>query len=68
LSPNDLVRALIPGLIVGGILWGFGAIAGPQFGPGWEDVIEGGAFFVGLVVVLVSLRRKTRAAMRARAP
>jgi hypothetical protein len=64
MTPNDLIRAALPGIIVGCGLWLIGALIGPALGPGWTDVIQGSAFFIGLIWVLIGVRRRARASKR----
>src|SRR5262252_5348866 len=49
MTPNELLRAALPGIIVGCSLWAIGALVGPKMGPGWTDVIQGSSFFIGLI-------------------
>jgi hypothetical protein len=58
MTPNELLRAALPGIIVGCSLWAIGALVGPKMGPGWTDVIQGSSFFIGLVWAAVGVRRK----------
>jgi hypothetical protein len=58
MTPNELLRAALPGIIVGCSLWAIGALAGPKMGPGWTDVIQGSSFFIGLIWAAVGVRRK----------
>jgi hypothetical protein len=58
MAPNELLRAALPGIIVGCSLWAIGALVGPKIGPGWTDVIQGSSFFIGLIWAAVGVRRK----------
>ena len=58
MTPNDLLRAALPGVIVGCGLWVIGALVGRALGPGWTDVIQGSSFFIGLIWVVVGVRRR----------
>jgi len=40
----------------------FSTIAGPRIGPGWQDILQGGAFFVGLIWIAISVSRAARRA------
>jgi hypothetical protein len=58
MTPNELIRAALPGVIVGCSLWAIGALVGRAIGPGWTDVIQGSSFFIGLIWAAVGVRRK----------
>ena len=64
MDPNTLVKAALPGAIAGAAVYIFGRVAGPHIGPGWQDILKGGAFFVGLIGIAIGVLRaakKTRA-------
>lgn len=54
------VGAAFPGFIVGCVLYLLGGVVGPRMGPGWADVIQGSSFFVGLVGIVIGVRRAQR--------
>ena len=64
MDPNTLIRAALPGAIAGGVVYVVGTFIGPRIGPGWQDILQGGAFFVGLIWIAIGV---TRAAKRAKA-
>jgi hypothetical protein len=54
------VGAALPGLVVGCVVYLVGVVVGPRIGPGWSDVLEGSAFFVGLIGIVIGVRRARR--------
>jgi len=60
MDANVLIKGALPAVIVGCVLYLAGAVIGPMIGPGWSDVIEGLAFFVGLAWAAVGIRRRNR--------
>jgi hypothetical protein len=54
------IGAALPGVIVGCVLYLAGGVVGPRIGPGWADVIQGSAFFVGLIGAVLGVRRAQR--------
>lgn len=61
MDANELVKTALPGVIVGCVIYVLGAFLGPILGPGWQDVIQGLSFFIGLIcVLLLVLRRRQR--------
>jgi len=62
---NLLIKGLLPGAIVGSVIYVLGAVVGPIMGAGWQDVIQGLSFFIGLIFALICIlifRRKQEAA------
>ncbi len=58
---NELLRTALPGVVIGCVIYVLGAFLGPILGPGWQDVIQGLSFFIGLICILVLvLRRRQR--------
>jgi hypothetical protein len=66
MDANDLLKAALPAAIAGGAVYVVGSFVGPRMGPGWEDIIHGGAFFVGLIWLLINIRRKAPSAKNAK--
>ncbi len=64
MNANELIRAALPGVIVGCVLYLIGGLVGPGLGPGWTDVIQGLSFFVGLIFVVIGVRRSQKAVKR----
>ncbi|HMF39631.1 MAG TPA: hypothetical protein VKQ32_02995 [Polyangia bacterium] len=62
MDANNLLKAALPGAIVGVMVYVFSTIAGPRIGPGWQDILQGGAFFVGLIWIAISVSRAARRA------
>lgn len=58
MTSNDLLRATLPGLIIGCGLWVIGALVGRAVGPGWTDVIQGSSFFIGAIGIVVAFPGK----------
>lgn len=63
-QPLDIVIGAAPGLILGAVLYGFSGGIGAHLSPGWTDLLQGGAIFVGLVGVLLGIRLRTARAAR----
>jgi hypothetical protein len=61
MDANDLIKGALPGAVAGCVLYLVGGLIGGAMGPGWKDILQGSAFFVGLVWALVGIRRKARA-------
>jgi hypothetical protein len=61
MDANTLLKAALPGVIAGCAVYLIGTFLGPSFGPGWQDVLQGGAFFVGLIGIVIGVRRQMRA-------
>jgi Na+(H+)/acetate symporter ActP len=58
---NELIKTTLPGVIVGCAIYVVGALLGPILGPGWEEIIQGLSFFIGLIcVLLLVLHRRQR--------
>jgi hypothetical protein len=64
MNANDLIVAALPGFILGCALFLGGGLLGPTLGPGWQDVVQGSAFFIGLVWVVIAVRRNTKTPRR----
>jgi hypothetical protein len=64
MKPDDLKKAVLPGIIAGGILYVISTLVGPGLGPGWRDVLQGLSVVVGMtwvgIAVLRLLVRRTR--------
>lgn len=56
------IAAALPGLVVGCVVYLAGSLLGPRFGPGWTDVLQGSSFFVGLILIVIGVRRRRRRA------
>jgi len=61
MKPNDIINGALPGLIAGCVLYVISSFVGPIMGPGWSDVLQGLSFFVGLIWVVIGIRRKQSA-------
>jgi hypothetical protein len=61
MKPNDIINGALPGFIAGCVLYVISSFVGPILGPGWSDVLQGLSFFVGLIWVLIGIRRKQSA-------
>jgi hypothetical protein len=48
-------------LVIAGALYGLGGSLGPHIGPGWEDILEGIAMFVGIAGMALGVGRLSRA-------
>lgn len=59
MGPSKLILPIAM-LLIGGVLWGFGAVQGPRIGAGWSDLLEGLAGFVMLGGGVWLLGRLTR--------
>jgi hypothetical protein len=64
ISASDLIVAALPGFILGCVLFLCGGLLGPKVDPGWQDVMQGSAFFFGLIWVVIAVRRNTRTPRR----
>ncbi len=53
MAANELLKTALPGVIIGCVIYALGAFLGPILGPGWQDVIQGLSFFIGLISMLV---------------
>jgi hypothetical protein len=58
MTASELIRAALPGIIVGCGLSVIGALIGRAIGPGWTDLMQASAFFIGLIWALIGVRRK----------
>jgi hypothetical protein len=47
----DLIKAILPGIIVGAVLYLIGTFLGALLGPGWGDILHGLAGLLGLILV-----------------
>ena len=63
-QPLDIVIGAAPGLILGAMLYGFSGGIGGHLSPGWTELLQGGAIFVGLVGALLGIRWRTARAAR----
>jgi hypothetical protein len=63
-QPLDIVIGAAPGLILGAVLYGFSSGIGAHLPPGWTDLLQGGAIFVGLIGALLGIRLRTARAAR----
>ena len=61
MKSSDIINAALPGFIAGCILFVISSFVGPVIGPGWTDLLQGLSFFVGLVWILIGIRRKQSA-------
>lgn len=61
MKSSDIINGALPGLIAGCILYVISSFVGPIIGPGWSDLLEGLSFFVGLIGVVIGIRRKQAA-------
>ena len=55
-ASNRLVRGLVGGVAVGGVIWIAGGVAGPHLRTGFQELIQGLAFFAGLVTAVIIVR------------
>jgi hypothetical protein len=46
------------------VLYGFSSGIGAHLPPGWTDLLQGGAIFVGLIGALLGIRLRTARAAR----
>jgi hypothetical protein len=61
MKSSDIINAALPGLIAGCILYVISGFLGQIIGPGWSDLLQGLSFFVGLIWVVIGVRRKQSA-------
>jgi hypothetical protein len=61
MKSGDIINAAMPGFVAGCILFVISTFVGPIIGPGWTDLLQGLSFFVGLVWILLAVRRKQSA-------
>jgi hypothetical protein len=61
MKSSDIINGAIPGFIAGCILYVISSFVGPIIGPGWTDVLQGLSIFVGLIWILLGIRRKQSA-------
>jgi hypothetical protein len=59
-ASRRLIVGLLGGAVVGGVIWIAAGVAGPRMGPGWQEVLQGLAFFVGLITAVVIVRVSQR--------
>lgn len=59
----DVVLGAGVGLILGAVLYALSSVIGPRFPAGWTDLLQGGSIFVGLIVALLGIRRRTAKAL-----
>jgi hypothetical protein len=64
MSGKDLIVTALPGFILGWVLFFGGGLFGPMLGPGWQDLLQGSAFFIGLIWVVIAVRRRSQAPRR----
>ena len=64
MSTKELIVAGLPGFIAGCILFFAGSLVRPVLGSGWQDVLQGSSFFVGLIWAVISIRRRKGRAPR----
>jgi hypothetical protein len=57
MKQDDLIKAVLPGIIAGGILYVISSFVGPILGSGWGDLLHGLSFFVGLIWVGIAALR-----------
>jgi len=55
----DVVLGAGVGLILGAALYALSSAIGPRFPAGWTDLLQGGSIFIGLIVALLGIRRRT---------
>jgi hypothetical protein len=60
LRGKDPIAAALPGLVVGCVVYLAGSLVGPKLGAGWTDVLQGSSFFVGLLLIVIGVRRNRR--------
>jgi hypothetical protein len=58
MKSSDVINGALPGFIAGCILFVISTFAGSIIGPGWTDLLQGLSIFVGLIWILLGIRRK----------
>jgi hypothetical protein len=58
---NTLLKAALPGVIAGCAVYLAGAFLGPSLRPGGQGILQGGASSIGLIGVVIGVRRQRRA-------
>ena len=48
-------------LVIAAMLYGLGGLLGPRIGPGWDNILEGIAMFVGIAGMALGAGRLSRA-------
>jgi hypothetical protein len=61
MKSSDIINGALPGFIAGCILYVISSFVGPIIGAGWTDLLQGLSIFVGLIWILVGIRRKQSA-------
>ena len=61
MKSSDIINGAMPGIIAGCILYVISSFVGPIIGAGWTDVLQGLSILVGLVWILLGIRRKQSA-------
>ena len=61
MKSSDIISGAMPGFIAGCILYVISSFLGPIIGAGWTDMLQGLAIVVGLVWILLGIRRKQSA-------
>ncbi len=61
MKSSDIINGAMPGFIAGCILYVISSFVGPIIGAGWTDVLQGLSILVGLVWILLGIRRKQSA-------
>jgi uncharacterized membrane protein YeaQ/YmgE (transglycosylase-associated protein family) len=61
MKSSDIINGAMPGFIAGCILYVIGSFVGPIIGAGWTDVLQGLSILVGLVWILLGIRRRQAA-------
>jgi hypothetical protein len=61
MKSSDIINGAMPGFIAGCILYVISSFVEPIIGAGWTDVLQGLSILVGLVWILLGIRRKQSA-------
>lgn len=61
MKSSDIINGAMPGFIAGCILYVVSTFVGPIIGAGWTDLLQGLSIVVGLVWILLGIRRKRSA-------
>ncbi len=61
MKSSDIINGAMPGFIAGCILYVVSSFVGPIIGAGWTDVLQGLSILVGLVWILLGIRRRQSA-------
>jgi hypothetical protein len=58
MKSSDVINGALPGFIAGCVLYVISSFVGPIIGTGWTDVLQGISIFVGLIWILLGIRRR----------